>query len=173
MIPRTDDYGLERKAKLLVLYDQKGGKLKIIQATIEHLDEVTALFDKYRQFYDQIPDYDRCREFIHQRITNDESVIFIAQKSTGEIVGFTQLYKSFCSIELKELIYLYDLFVDPSARRIGVAKALMETAKTYAKECNAARLTLDTAITNTSAQSLYETMGYEKDEEFYTYHLTL
>ncbi len=147
--------------------------MKIIQATIAHLAEVATLFDKYRQFYDQLPNYDGCREFIRQRITNAESVIFIAQKSTGEIVGFTQLYKSFCSIELKELIYLYDLFVEPSARRTGVAKALMETAKTYAQECSATRLTLDTAITNTSAQSLYETEGYEKDEDFYTYHLTL
>ncbi len=147
--------------------------MKIIQATIEQLDVVATLFDKYRQFYEQMPDYDRCREFIRQRITNDESVIFIAQKSTGEIVGFTQLYKSFCSVELKKLIYLYDLFVEPSARRMGVAKALMEAAKSYAKECSAARLTLDTGITNASAQNLYETLGYEKDEEFYTYHLAL
>ncbi len=147
--------------------------MKIIQATIEQLDVVATLFDKYRQFYEQKPDYDRCREYIRQRITNDESVIFIAQKSTGEIVGFTQLYKSFCSVELKELIYLYDLFVEPSVRRMGVAKALMETAKTYAEECGAARLTLDTGITNASAQNLYEALGYEKDEEFYTYHLAL
>ena len=144
-----------------------------MRATIEHLDEVTILFDQYRQFYDQVADYDRCREFIDQRITNDESVIFVAKNSTDKIVGFTQLYKSFCSVELQELIYLYDFFVDPSARRIGAAKALMETAKTYAKGCGATRLTLETGITNTNSQSLYESIGYEKDVDFYTYHFTL
>ena len=147
--------------------------MKIKRATLEHLDYIAVLFDEYRQFYEQPPDYAACKIYLTQRIINDESVIFIAQEATGEIVGFTQLYNSFCSVALKRLVYLYDLFVTPQARRKGVAKALMAEAKIYAKSCHADRLTLETGITNSSAQSLYESLGYEKDVDFFTYHLSL
>jgi ribosomal protein S18 acetylase RimI-like enzyme len=37
----------------------------------------------------------------------------------------------------------------------------------------AQRLTLDTATTNLIAQSLYESLGYEREEVFITYHQML
>jgi ribosomal protein S18 acetylase RimI-like enzyme len=147
--------------------------MDIFRVNIEHLDELASLFDQYRQFYKQPPDLEACRAFMAERINNDESVIFAAQSDEGSIVGFTQLYRSFCSVELQEIFYLYDLFVDPSARRTGTARALMETARQYAAAREAGRLTLETAISNRIAQALYEDIGYERDKEFYTYHLDL
>jgi ribosomal protein S18 acetylase RimI-like enzyme len=147
--------------------------MDIFRVNIEHLDELASLFDQYRQFYQQPPNLEACRAFMAERINNDESVIFAAQSDEGSIVGFTQLYRSFCSVELQEIFYLYDLFVDPSARRTGAARALMEAARQYAAAREAGRLTLETAISNRIAQALYEDIGYERDKEFYTYHLDL
>lgn len=147
--------------------------MDIFRVNIEHLDELASLFDQYRQFYQQPPDLEACRAFMAERINNDESVIFAAQSDEGSIVGFTQLYRSFCSVELQEIFYLYDLFVDPSARRTGAARALMEAARQYAAAREAGRLTLETAISNRIAQALYEDLGYARDKEFYTYHLDL
>jgi ribosomal protein S18 acetylase RimI-like enzyme len=147
--------------------------MDIFRVNIEHLDELASLFDQYRQFYKQPPDLEACRAFMAERINNDESVIFAAQSDEGSIVGFTQLYRSFCSVELQEIFYLYDLFVDPSARRTGTARALMETARQYAAAREAGRLTLETAISNRIAQALYEDLAYARDKEFYTYHLDL
>ena len=145
--------------------------MKIIRATAENLDELAGLFDQYRQFYQQSPAFEACRAFMAERIENNQSVIFAAQSDEGFIIGFTQLYRSFCSVELKELIYLYDLFVVPTARRTGVARALMEAARQYASARGADRLTLETAITNRAAQALYEELGYARDEEFYSYSI--
>jgi ribosomal protein S18 acetylase RimI-like enzyme len=147
--------------------------MDIFRVNIEHLDELASLFDQYRQFYQQPPDLEACRAFMAERINNDESVIFAAQSDEGSIVGFTQLYRSFCSVELQEIFYLYDLFVDPSARRTGTARALMEAARQYAAAREAGRLTLETAISNRIAQALYEDLGYARDKEFFTYHLDL
>jgi ribosomal protein S18 acetylase RimI-like enzyme len=147
--------------------------MDIFRVNIEHLDELASLFDQYRQFYQQPPNLEACRAFMAERINNDESVIFAAQSDEGSIVGFTQLYRSFCSVELQEIFYLYDLFVDPSARRTGTARALMETARQYAAAREAGRLTLETAISNRIAQALYEDLAYARDKEFYTYHLDL
>ena len=145
--------------------------MQIIRANAHNLDELASLFNQYRQYYQRLPDLEACRAFMAERIENDESVIFAAQSDAGFIIGFTQLYRSFCSVELKELIYLYDLFVVPAARRTGVARALMEAARQYASARGAVRLTLETAVTNRPAQSLYEELGYARDEEFYTYSL--
>jgi ribosomal protein S18 acetylase RimI-like enzyme len=147
--------------------------MKIFRATIGQLDALAGLFDQYRCFYEQASDLEACRKFIGDRLRNNESVIFAAQADNGDIVGFTQLYRSFCSVEMKELVYLYDLFVAPQARRQGVARALMDAARRYAVNRGAGRLQLETAITNRPGQALYEDLGWERDEEFYTYNLAL
>ena len=147
--------------------------MNILRANIGQLEALAGLFDQYRCFYEQASDPEACRKFIGDRLSNDESVIFAAQTDDGEIVGFTQLYRSFCSVEMKELIYLYDLFVAPHARRQGVARALLDAARQYAYNRGAGRLQLETAISNLPGQALYEDLGWERDEEFYTYHLSL
>lgn len=147
--------------------------MKIIRAGIEQLEAVAALFDQYRQFYEEQADLAACKQFIGNRLSNNQSVIFAAQSVTGELLGFTQLYRSFCSVEMTELIYLYDLFVTPAARRQGVARSLMQAAREYASSRGAGRLQLETAITNLAGQALYEQLGWQRDEEFFTYHLPL
>jgi GNAT superfamily N-acetyltransferase len=64
---------------------------------------------------------------------------------------------------------LYDLFVTPAARGTGAGRALMEAAEAYARAHGAARLQLQTAITNIVGQSLYESCGWKRDELFYVY----
>ena len=39
----------------------------------------------------------------------------------------------------------------------------------YAKKINAKRIQLSTAIDNYIGQSLYKSLGYVKDDDFYTY----
>ena len=145
--------------------------MQIFRADLSNLDELAILFDQYRQFYDKPSDLNGCRQFMGARLENDESVVFSARVGSEQTVGFTQLYCSFCSVEMGELIYLYDLFVAPEFRRQGVARALMDAARQYGIDRAADRLQLETAVDNTAAQSLYERLGWERDEVFYTYHL--
>ncbi len=68
--------------------------MEITQANINHLDAVAILFDQYRQFYEQPPALDACKAYLQKRMTNEESVIFIAVDNMGKVLGFTQLYPS-------------------------------------------------------------------------------
>ncbi len=147
--------------------------MNVFRANKDNLDQLAGLFDRYRVFYEQDSDYDACRNYMAERLEKDQSVIFAARGEEDTLIGFTQLYRSFCSVELKPLVYLYDLFVEPGARRSGVARALMQAATEYAQSHGAGRLQLETAIDNTQAQALYEDLGWEKDTEFFTYHLAL
>ena len=68
---------------------------------------------------------------------------------------------------------LYDLFVAPSARRQGIARALMNAASEWATAQGAARLDLETARDNYHGQALYRDLGYELDEVFLKFSLDL
>ena len=142
----------------------------------EHdLAELASLFNAYRIFYEQPSDRAVAENFLRERMQHAESVILVADNPEAhpghKLDGFCQLYPTFCSVEAKPIAVLYDLFVAPSARGRGVARRLMLAAQDYAKSSGKARLDLSTAKNNYTAQALYESLGYERDDVFYTYNL--
>jgi GNAT superfamily N-acetyltransferase len=143
---------------------------KIIQASHEDIDILAPLFDAYRVFYEKASDLDSARKYLWERISNLESVIFLAMDGEQGL-GFTQLYPTFESLQMKRLWILYDLYVTPSARRRGVGRALMDRASNFAQATGAIRMTLTTAIENKPAQALYESQGWIRDVDFYYYEL--
>jgi ribosomal protein S18 acetylase RimI-like enzyme len=138
-------------------------------ATISDLEVVASLFDAYRQFYVQAPDLALATRFIRERMENHESVILLASNAAQQVIGFCQLYPSFCSVEAKPIYALYDLFVVPEARRTGAGRVLLLAAEQLAKEHGKARMDLTTAKTNVAAQTAYESLGWVRDEVFYAY----
>jgi GNAT superfamily N-acetyltransferase len=147
--------------------------LNIIRANFTHLDQVAPLFDGYRVYYAQTTDIESSKEFIRQRIVLQDSVIFLAVDDNGKGLGFTQLYPTLSSVSMGRVWILNDLFVHPDARKQGVGRLLLERAKQFGIEHGALRLQLSTELTNSSAQSLYESLGWQRDEEFYHYSLSL
>ncbi|MEA5391286.1 GNAT family N-acetyltransferase [Cyanobium gracile UHCC 0139] len=142
------------------------------QATAADLEALVPLFDGYRQFYGQPSGPADVRAFLHQRLTQGDSVLFIAA-ADGRAVGFTQLYPSFSSVSMARIFILNDLFVLPEARRSGVARLLLDAAVRHGREAGAIRLSLSTALTNTAAQALYASAGWERDAVFSVYHFTV
>ena len=144
---------------------------KIIRAENEHIDELAELFNSYRVFYEQDSNVDLAKNFIKSRMENNESTIFVSQNSDDELIGFVQLYSSFCSVYVCPILILYDLFVKREVRGNGHGRALMNKAKEFAKSEGYHRLELSTATDNFIGQSLYESLGYERDNDFYHYSL--
>lgn len=141
-------------------------------ATLDDVERVAPLFDAYRVFYQQNNDLPLAHQFIRQRLALQESVILLAE-SEGEAVGFIQLYPSFCSIAAARVWVLYDLFVTESARGQGVSRLLMDKAKQHAQQTGAVRIDLSTAHQNTTAQALYESLGYQLDTVYRYYSLSI
>jgi ribosomal protein S18 acetylase RimI-like enzyme len=150
--------------------------IEIRRATAADVDLVTPLFDAYRQFYRRTSDLALARRFLADRLGRGESVVFLAvTERDGQTVGcgFTLLYPSFSSLSCRPMWLLADLFVAPEARRTGTGRRLMEAAHVFAQEHGAVTVELETAHTNTTAQALYESMGYQHDLEFRHYVLSL
>ena len=141
------------------------------EARHSDIPAIADLFDQYRQFYEQPPNLSLAHAFINERFGKKESVILVAEHEGSDLLGFCQLYPTFCSVEAKPIYVLYDLFVLATARQSGAGKLLLKAAATKAAADGKVRMDLTTAKTNKAAQSLYESLGWVRDEIFYSYSM--
>lgn len=156
----------------LVLYTNRAMPVTTRRATLDDLDALAPLFDAYRQFYGQPADLTRARDFLHARLSKDQSIVFLAE-SDGAAAGFTQLYPLFSSVRAVRTFLLNDLFVAEHARRRGVAQALLSAAGEYGKREGAIRLDLETMPDNHAAQALYRGQGWRQYDETLRFQLPL
>lgn len=148
------------------------GTVRIERAGPRDLPLLAPLFDAYRQFYDQPADLPLAERFLHDRLARDESLVWLAWQG-AQAIGFCQCYPTFCTVAAAPIFVLYDLYVLPSARGLGAARALMQTAVDEARARGSVRLDLSTAKSNGPAQSLYASLGWLRDDEFFVYSKTL
>ncbi|MCG7334446.1 GNAT family N-acetyltransferase [Sporosarcina sp. ACRSM] len=145
--------------------------MNIFKATLNDLEALTGLFDLYRIFYQQKSDLSGAKKFIQERLLNEESVIYIACDESDPI-GFVQLYPTFSSVSMRRTWVLNDLYVKESGRGKGIGENLIKTALAFAKETDAKGVLLETGADNTTAQRLYEKIGFVKETaHFYFYEI--
>jgi len=139
------------------------------QAVLSDLDDLALLFNDFREFQGKTGDLAGARQFLLDRFSHGESVVFVAH-ADGVPVGFAQLYPSFSFTALARVFILNDLYVRDAGRRQGVASGLLTAIEDYAWAFGAVRVTLNVARTNTRGQALYEARGWQQDQEHYMYH---
>ncbi len=153
--------------------------MEIKKINNSEIDLVADLFDKYRLFYEQKSDLELARNFIRTRLDNNESIIFVAiiQSNGNTIpVGFTQLYPKYSSVRTIQNWILNDLFVEKNYRKQGIGERLIRTAMEFALNSGSQFVELSTAVDNFTAQGLYESIGFEKQEpdlNFFKYRINL
>ncbi len=127
---------------------------EIINATIRDLEPLAEMFDLYRQFYRQPADISGAQRFLTERISNNNSVIFLA-KQQDSFAGFVQCYPIFTSVGMKKLWLLNDLFVKTGYRGQGISKLLIARCKLLAEDTGAKGLMLETEKSNAIGNRLY------------------
>src|ERR1700709_510686 len=145
--------------------------LSIRRASTEDIDALAPLFDAYRRFYRQPGDVALASAYLHARLQHDESIVLMAE-AQGSTLCFCRLSPAWCSLAVARTFVLHDLYVDPACRRSGVARALMLAAQEFARTVGAVRRGLGPARTTVAAQSLYESLGWRRDEVFLGYSWT-
>ena len=139
--------------------------MKIRKANMQDIEQLTLLFDAYRVFYEKTSVIERAKQFLSERIVNNESEIFVAENNGKELTGFVQLYPLFSSTRMKRFWLLNDLFVTPEERGKGISIALIEKAKELCRTTNSCGMMLETAKTNNIGNNLYPKTGFEPDTE--------
>lgn len=141
--------------------------MKVRRAILSDVAFIAPLFNEYRIFYNQETDLSASSAFLEERLRNNESIIFVAINE-GEIIGFTQLYKTFSSVSLQPFYILNDLFVALAHRKKGAGEALLKHSKIHCTRENYKGLALETTTDN-PAQKLYERLEWKKDEHCFHY----
>ena len=148
--------------------------ISVEQLTNDDLSDLVSLFDAYRVFYKQRSDLEASRNYLEGQIAAAQTRFFLARNvADRSALGFVHLIPSSNTTAMLPIWYLEDLYVDPAARRRGVAESLMREAERFARSTGAERLTLATAHDNHAAQSLYRKMGYRQEDHFLYFHRML
>ena len=145
--------------------------MTIRQATINDLNQLSILFAQYRVFYEQPFEPDEATLFLKERLSKEESIVFIAIEN-DQYTGFIQLYPSFSSVGMKKIWILNDLFVSADYREKGIGQLLIDHVLAYCKETSRKKVVLSTAYDNLNAQKLYEKLGFTRSD-FYNYEITV
>jgi ribosomal protein S18 acetylase RimI-like enzyme len=99
--------------------------------------------------------------FLGTQLQRDDAVVFVAERS-GAVVGY--VYAGIEPQSWKELRdeagFVHDVYVDSTARRRGVATALLEAAAAWLAERGMPRIVLWTAAPNEPARRLFERLGF-------------
>jgi ribosomal protein S18 acetylase RimI-like enzyme len=126
---------------------------------------VVEMFNKYRIFYKRPSDLHLAENYLKERLENNQAHIFIAcSEDLNLLFGFTLLYPKFSSVSAKQNWHIGDLYIEPEFRKQGIGNMLLKQAINFATEQDAVFISLNTAIDNFTAQSVYDKFGFEKCE---------
>lgn len=80
-------------------------------------------------------------------------------EASGELVGLCTVYLDIASVRFGQRAWVEDLAVHPEHRSARIGKALVDTAKAWARERGATHLELDSGPTRADAHRFYHREG--------------
>ena len=137
--------------------------MKVREAKLSDLKNLSVLFNSYRMFYGKKFDLEVAEEFLRSRIEKKDSKIFVCDFN-NELSGFVQLYPLFSSTRVSKYWLLNDLYVDVNKRGKGFSKFLIERSKELVIESKACGMMLETEKSNDIGNKLYPSTGFKKNE---------
>ena len=137
--------------------------MKVREAKLSDLKNLSVLFNSYRMFYGKKFDLEVAEEFLRSRIEKKASKIFVCDFN-NELSGFVQLYPLFSSTRVSKYWLLNDLYVDVNKRGNGFSKLLIERSKELVIESKACGIMLETEKSNDIGNKLYPSTGFKKNE---------
>ena len=94
---------------------------------------------------------------LQEELHNPPAVFRVAVDEQGRLLGYVGMH------HLADEGYVTNVAVLPTARRQGVARALMNALADYGRDKGLARITLEVRAGNAPAIALYERLGYVCD----------
>ena len=147
--------------------------VRILSAvTRSEVGALAEIFDRYRGHYGEASDAFRAASWLDKNLGTSRLRAFIAEDN-GVIVGFATTVEVPASLRLAHFWQIRDLFVLPTHRRLGVARALLASVRSAATTAGALRLILQTENDNEPALRLYADSGYDVIEGYCSLMLRL
>lgn len=142
-----------------------GGGARIAVAGEADLAELLPLLRGYCDFYEVHPSDSALLALARSLLADPdrEGLQLIARDGSGAAVGFATVYWSWSTARAARIGVMNDLFVAESARRRGVAEALIRACLERCERRGAVALEWETAPENLRAQSVYDRLGARRE----------
>lgn len=100
-------------------------------------------------------------DFTFRRLSDPEyaGMFGFVAEFQGKLVGLVNCLNHDHGWHLQQVVYLQDLYVDDSARKLGIGQKLIEAVYAYADENDKANVYWMTQTTNHTARKLYDRVG--------------
>ena len=118
----------------------------------------TELWTAYLDFYHTVVPPEQF-DYTWRRLMEGGSLYAFALRQEGALVGFTHYLLHDSAWTMQKVVYLQDLFVDPTLRGTGGGRALIEAVAAAAREAGSARLYWLTQQDNVVARQLYDRLA--------------
>ncbi|MBC7796583.1 MAG: GNAT family N-acetyltransferase [Pyrinomonadaceae bacterium] len=132
---------------------------KAIERFAQNLARQHQSYDSQR--FAWLDGFDNAASFYGSQVDKNDVAILVAEQKS-EVVGFTYLgFEKINYVDLIEnAVYIYDLYVDETARGEGAGKMLLDEAIKIARSFGANKVVLSVAAKNEIAQNLFERRGF-------------
>jgi GNAT superfamily N-acetyltransferase len=88
-------------------------------------------------------------------MADDRAAVLVADDEDA-IVGFATVYLDIVSVRFGQRAWVEDLAVAPDHRSRGIGRALLDAAKSWARDYGAAKLELNSGSARVDAHRFYE-----------------
>ena len=133
--------------------------MRVRDAEPQDFDVVTELLELLGRAEVTDATRDRCREIYAGQMSDPAMKHLVAENDDGEVVAFCSLHFRKRLNHATAQAWIPDLFVRESARRQGVARALLEEAEKAALDRGCWDLTLESGYQRTEAHLVYSNFG--------------
>ena len=135
--------------------------MTVVRLTVAHPGFAGAaeLFDAYRQHYGANPAPEAVGAWMRDQMLADRMRMFVALPG-DRVRALCAVGVVPASLTLRTVWLVRDLYVDPPARRVGLARALLAHVADAARAEGAHRVSLQTEAGNTRAARLYGSAGF-------------
>ena len=127
-----------------------------------HQDAVLRMIDAYASdpFGDGRPlGPSVCENLIAGLRAHPTTVAFLAL-ADHEPVGIAMCFRGFSTFAARPLLYISDFYVDPSFRRHGIGRRLLQAVEDEARSTGGCKLTLEVQENNKHARRIYGAFGF-------------
>lgn len=145
---------------MMVIRDMTPGDLDPVSLLAEQLVLLHHSWDKTRFF--TTPDVAKGYRRFFQSQLGEEGVLLLTAEVDGAVAGY--LFGTLESRDWAKLLdahgAVHDVFVSGAHRKLGVAQALMNEARTRFAKLGAKQVVLYSAASNVEGQALFRKLGY-------------
>lgn len=150
------------------MHSWKGALVQVRLAQASDASGIGKLYPAFLASYGHHSDQQSSRQFVAKLLSEPWVRFFVATEGGSDIIGFLGGALTYSAVSHGHAFVINDIFVDLSARRRGVAKALIAALDDYCRGSGLVKIFVEVSEDAEAVSGMFKRAGYRLQS-----HLTL